>query len=413
MQRHAVISGIGLVTPLGIGRQVFWTSLMAGLSGIRPITRFPAESYPMKVAGEVPDFDPKHYMDARETRRFPLVSQYAVAAAKMALEDADIQPGANNAIGACFATCISGGSDIIDDNVPAFLEKGYSTVAPWLSTNYSPHVVTANVAQILNLNGPKTTISSGCGSSMDVLEWARNRVESGAADIVVAGASDTPLFPFVFSMLCASRGYSPSTVCPRPFDHRHDGGAVSEGAGALIIEDKAHAINRGATIYAEILGYGSAGEPGDIYRAPDGSASERSMRFALADAELRPSDIDCVLPLAPGSPPIDRADCDTIRAVLGDHAYRIPVPGIEGALGHLVAASGLMQLSALALAIHHQQAPPTINFEKAAAGCDLDCVPNRGRHSRIRRAVALSRSLSRTCVSVALGQGRGTSPRPG
>ncbi|HET6385072.1 MAG TPA: beta-ketoacyl-[acyl-carrier-protein] synthase family protein [Armatimonadota bacterium] len=403
MKRRAVITGIGAVTPIGLGREEFWKSLVSGRSGIRPITRFDAGPFPVKMAGEVQDFETKRYMDARDARRLPLFAQYATAAARMAAEDAGLNISSGRRIGSCFASSIGGVNELLTNEVPAFEKHGPAGLDPRTPSTFGTHTATSAVCQVLGLDGPKASISSGCTSGMDVVAWGRQQIELGTADAVIVGCSDTSLIPFTFGVLCATHGISPDMPSPRPFDYRHNGSAISEAAGAVVIESMESARQRSAPIYAEILGYGSAGEQGDFFRMPAGDAGETAIRRALRDAGLAAEDVDAVFPLAPGLPPLDVADAKAIIAALGEHAYHIPCPAIQSMLGHPLSAASMMQVLAGSLALKYQEAPPTINYERADPECALDCVPGRSRPSRLRRLLVFSRSLSRTCTVLALG----------
>ena len=409
-RRRAVITGIGVVTPVGIGKKAFWDGLISGRQGVQPITRFDASSFAVRVAGQANDFHGEAYMDAREARRLPLFAIFGVAAARMAIEDAGLSVASENRIGACLSSSIGGCGELATEDVPAFHARGQSGVNPFHSTTFSTHSGTSAICQSLGLTGPKASIASGCTSGLDVVEWAVQQISSHMADVLVVGASDAPLFPFTFGMLCATRTVSIANPAPRPFELRHSGSAMSEGAGVVVVEELQHALNRNATIYAEVLGHGSAGDTGDFFRPSEGPVGEMAMSRALRDSGRSLEDIDCICPLAPGVPSIDVADVRSIKALFGDHAYRVPVPGIQSMLGHMVAAASIAQVAAMALAIHHQQVPPTINFEKPDPECDLDCVPNRARYSRLRSVLILARSLNRTCASVVLGAPPQSSP---
>jgi 3-oxoacyl-[acyl-carrier-protein] synthase II len=403
-RRRAVITGLGPVTPIGIGKETFWRSLCDGVSGIRPITFFDPAPFPVKQAGEIRDFNPAHYVGGREARRFSRFALLAIAAAQLAMEDAQFPLAERSNMGACFASSMGGGADIFTADVPEFERRGYPALSPFASTSVTTHLGTTAVCQSLGLSGPRVSYSSGCTSGMDVVEWAAKLIEEGSVTACLVGSTDAPLVPFSFGLLCATRLYTSSVPAPRPFDHRHDGSAISEGGGALVVEELEHARRRGAPIYAEVRGYGSAGETGDIFRAAEAEGAERAMLAALKDARLAPSEIDCVSPFAPGVPIVDVSDSRAIRAVFGEHAYHLAAPAIGGAVGQMLSGTSTVQLIAMAMALHHQQLPPTINFEKPAPECDLDCVPNKARFSRLRFVLAQGRSLVRTHAATILGQ---------
>lgn len=403
-RRRAVITGIGAITPIGCGQAEVWKALTTGRSGIRPITRFDAGPFPIKVAGEIPDFDARKFMDARDERRYPLFAQFAVAAARLAVEDAGISLRNSHRIGACFGSSIGGFSELVGKDIPTFESRGPEALSPFSSSTFSVHAGTSAVCQILGLTGPKASMASGCTTGLDVVEWARGQVERGSADAVVVGASDAPLEPFTFGLLCANHLYSTSIPSPRPFDVNHSGSAISEGAGAVVVEELEHAQLRRATIYAEVLSHSTAGDPGDVFKPAPGDAAERAISEAVRLAELVPDDLDAIFPFALGLPAIDAGDVQTLRSALGDRVNHIPAPAIVSELGHMISAYTIMQVIAMALSLHHQQVPPTINFEKAAPGCEIDCVPNHMRYSRLRQVLGFARSLSKTYAAIVLGQ---------
>ncbi len=389
MNNRVVITGIGVFAANGNSREAFWTSLLEGRSGIGPVTLFDCSEFQCRIAGEVKDFDPHDYIDPtlRPKRRMARASQLAIAAAHNAVKDA--------------------GMEIEDlkkrDMVPVIM--GVSTAAmdirgrpprPWSAIAGIPHAVTSAIAFGLGFQARLATISNGCASGLDALWQAAREVREGKTDLALAGSADAALAPYVFKCFEASRKMSMRNDEPgrasRPFDRDRDGGVAAEGAGVLVIENLEHALARGATIYAEMISYGSSA---DSPSSREGEGLERAMRSALANAGCAPEDISCVNAHAPSDTHMDRIEVELIKQVLGAHAHRIPVTSIKGHTGNPMAVGGVLQAIESALSLYHQVVPPTANLETADPQCDLDHVPGAPRHLALERAMVNTHGFGR------------------
>ena len=370
---RVVVTGMGVLAPNGIGLEEFWRTLLAGESGIGPVTLFDASDLKCQIAGEVTGFDPHKYIDPKlkPKKRMARASQFAIAATTLALEDA--------------------GLDISDlrtfREVPVVM--GVSTSAmdlfakpptPWTAVASVPHAVSSSIGQILGFHSKLFTISDGCASGLDAVANAANMIRNGETDIVIAGSSDSAITHYVFKGFGRSRMLSTRNDAPekasRPFDRDRDGGIVSEGAGIFIMESLEHAISRNAKQYAEIIGFGtSTDQPG----TPNGSGMKEAIRFAIADALKKPDQIDAVSCHAPSDEHMDRIEVAHIKSVLGSHARNIPVFSVKGVTGNAMAVGGVHELIASALSIKHGQIPPTANLDNPDPECDLDHVPHSFR----------------------------------
>jgi 3-oxoacyl-[acyl-carrier-protein] synthase II len=389
MNNRVVITGIGVFAANGNSREAFWTSLLEGRSGIGPVTLFDCSEFQCRIAGEVKDFDPHDYIDPtlRPKRRMARASQLAIAAAHNAVKDAGMQI-----------------EDLKKrDMVPVIM--GVSTAAmdirgrpprPWSAIAGIPHAVTSAIAFGLGFQARLATISNGCASGLDALWQAAREVREGKTDLALAGSADAALAPYVFKCFEASRKMSMRNDEPgrasRPFDRDRDGGVAAEGAGVLVIENLEHALARGATIYAEMISYGSSA---DSPSSREGEGLERAMRSALANAGCAPEAISCVNAHAPSDTHMDRIEVELIKQVLGPHAHRIPVTSIKGHTGNPMAVGGVLQAIESALSLYHQVLPPTANLETADPQCDLDHVPGAPRHLALERAMVNTHGFGR------------------
>ncbi len=409
-RRRVVITGVGAVTPIGIGRREFWSALCDGRSGARHIRSFDTSRFPCHIGAEVDGFEPGRYMDAKRAARMARFSQFAVAAARLAVTDASLAtaPYAPGRVGTCFGTTIGGGGDVFQREHLRFLRRGVSGVSPYSSSEFTPHATTAHVSVELGLAGPNLTISSGCATGLDVVSWGQEQILAGRADAVVVGASEAPLFEFSFASFCAlpimsERNDDPERAC-RPYDLHRDGIVLGEGAAALVLEDLDHARDRGADILAEVLAYGSRAEALDVLHVePDGSALADAIRAAMAAAGLTPLDLDYVSSHGNSDREYDVSETRAFKSALGPAVYNIPVSSVKSMVGQSLAAAGSMQAAAAALALRHGIVPPTINYETPDPECDLDYTPNRARRARLRRALINAHSVGGTHAVLILG----------
>ena len=402
---RVVISGIGVVAPNGIGRRAYWDALVTGKSGIDSIASFDAHPYPCKVAAEVKDFHPTDFMSKRRAKELWRFTQFAVAAARMAADDAKLEIGPHNSasIGVCFGTCVNG-VEKIETSYELVKASGYAELAEldrFAVFEYSTHAPASYVAIDLGMRGPTMTLASGCSTGLDVIQWAAERIRDGSATAVVAGSTEAPLTPFAFASFCAVGVLAKPTDSPlrssRPYDLTRDGIVLGEGGGAVVVESLESAIDRGAPIYAEITGFGLAGEAKHLLR-PDstGEALARAINYAVRAADCLPTDIDYVNGHGNSLPDYDAAETTAFKRAFGERVYSIPISSIKSMIGQPLAASGVLQAISTALTVANDIIPPTINYEIPDPNCDLDYVPNFARVSRVQRALANAHSIGGT-----------------
>jgi len=409
IDRKVVVTGLGTVTPLGLNVESTWNSLLAGQSGIDYISHFDAATFPTRIAGEVKGFNPVQMVKEKKHLKFMIRSvQFLVFAAKMAVADAKLDTGIidSNRIG----ICVGSSSDFPDlediayyynfkcDNyhmdMRRFATEGnVNPLKPFLeSTNTASCILSI----IHHAKGPNITIHTACASSANAIGTAYRTIQYGDADVMMCGGCDmqtTPIGVTAFSLLgaLATNNDSPQKAS-RPFDRKRNGFVLGEGAGILILEELSHAVERGAHIYAELIGYGSSSDAYRITDSPEnGRGAAMAMKAAIIDAKLKPPDIDYINAHGTSTPQNDRAETNAIKGVFGDYAYDIPISSIKSMIGHTISASGAIELISTILSVQHNIIPPTINYENPDPKCDLDYVPNKSREARVD--VALSNSF--------------------
>jgi 3-oxoacyl-[acyl-carrier-protein] synthase II len=399
MKKRIVITGMGAIAPNGIGKKAFWEALMSGKSGIKEISRFDASSYPCHIAGEVNDFDPRDYMDAKLLRRTGRFVHLGVASAVMASNDAQLDSvKAREEIGVIVGTSVNA-LDVIENGIIILSEKGFKRLSPFSLVGSLPHVATGAISVALNIKGLSLTVSTGCSSAINAIGIGSQMIQSSVPKIIICVGSDAPITPMALAGFCASgilaQNNYPPEKASRPFDSKRSGGVLSEGAAAIVLEDLTHALDRNAAIYAEVIGFGSTSEAYSINGLqPDGKEFARTMRLALADGGLRPSEIDYVCAHAPSDPVSDAVECRAIKEVFGPElSYRIPISSIKSMIGNPLAAAGVLQVLASVLAMNEGIIPPTINYEYPDPNCDLDHVPNTPKKKDISTALINSHGL--------------------
>jgi 3-oxoacyl-[acyl-carrier-protein] synthase II len=395
-KRRVVITGMGVVAPNGIGVDAFWDSLFHGRSAIRKITHFDASSYPCQVAAEVHDFEPTEYMDPKTARRLDRFAQFALAASELAIEDSKLSVDSIDPyrIGVIIATGIGGGQSKENQHL-IFMEKGIKRVSPYAAVMICTHSAAGIISCELGLKGPNTTISSGCTSGLDSIYSAYNAIRLGDADIMLAGAGEAPITPYIVAIFCAcgllSRNNGPPEKTIKPYDIKGDGTVLGEGGAMLVLEDLQSALNRKARIYGEILGYASCNEAYNIFKIdPSGKGTSAVMKKALENANLKPEDIDYINAHGNGSPEYDLNETVAIKEVFGELAYRIPVTSIKPITGQSFSVTGVLQIITCLLVINNRIFPPTINHSSPHSNCDLDYVPNHFRRGEASNALANS-----------------------
>lgn len=392
-KRKVVITGMGVIAPNGIGLDNFWDSLIHGRSAVRKITHFDASSYPCQVAAEVLDFDPMNYMDPKTAKRLARFAQFALTASKMAVEDSrlDLHSIDPNRIGVIIGTGIGGG-DCSENQHIVFMEKGLNRVSPLSAVMICTHSAVGVISCELGLKGPNTTISSACNSGLDAMCSAYNAILLGDADIMVAGAGEAPITPYIVGLFCAAGILSKKNKEPqgalKPFDIAADGIVLGEGGAAIILEDLQHALRRKAKIYGEVLGYASGNECYDMFeKDPSGDAGSIVMQKALKNARVKPQGIDYINVHGNAQPEFDLHETFAIKKAFGKLAYQIPVTSIKPITGQCFALTGVLQVITCVLVVNNSIIPPTINHVNPRPNCDLDYVPNHFRKSKVNTAL--------------------------
>jgi 3-oxoacyl-[acyl-carrier-protein] synthase II len=380
-KRRVVITGMGVVAPNGIGIDNFWDSLVHGRSAVRKITRFDASTYPCQIAAEVPDFDPTDYMDPKTAKRLARFAQFALAAAKMAVEDSGINFGQEDPyrMGVFVGTAM-GGVDFIETQHTIFMEKGIKRISPLTVVSSSTHSASGIIACKFNLKGPNTTIAAGCNSGLDATLLGFNAVRLGDADVMVTGAGEAPITPYIYGSFCISGRLSRENRDPKkavkPYDINADGLVLGEGGAVLIMEELQHALQRGAKIYGEVLGYSSANEAFDLFGIEtDNGAMAFNFNQVLNNSRIGTKDIDYISAHGNGILSYDVDETEAIKQVFGELAYSIPVTSIKPVTGHSISVTAVWQIITCFLAMKHGIIPPTINIENPDPRCDLNYVP--------------------------------------
>jgi 3-oxoacyl-[acyl-carrier-protein] synthase II len=397
LRKRVVITGIGVISPVGTGLEAFWSSLVGGVSGIKRVERFDPANFTSRIAGEVVDFEPVQYIDKKEARRMDRFTQFAVAASGMAIADAalDLEGENRDRIGVILGSGI-GGITTMEEQARVLFEKGPGRVSPFFVPMMIANIGAGQVAISYRLRGPNITSVTACASSTNAIGDAFKMIQHGHADVMISGGTEAPITPLAVAGFCSMKAMSTRNEAPekasRPFDAQRDGFIIGEGSGILVIESLEHAMQRGARIYAEIVGYGSTC---DAYHmtAPDpfGEGAANAMREALADADLAPEAVDYINAHATSTPLGDKSEVLAIKKVFGEHAYKLAVSSTKSMTGHLLGAAGGLEAAICVLAIDRGEIPPTINYETPDPDCDLDCVPNVARKTAVN--VALSNSL--------------------
>jgi 3-oxoacyl-[acyl-carrier-protein] synthase II len=389
---RVVVTGLGSLTPLGESVSALWSRLVAGESGIGPITAFDAAAFKVRFAGEVRGFDPEIRFGPKAARRLDRFAQFALAGALEAVKDAglDFSRETPSRCGVILGTGI-GGMRVCEDECGCYHQLGPTRTSPLLVPRMMPNAAAAAVSIHFGLGGPCYTVSSACASASDAIAGAADLIRSGRADVVVSGGAEAALTPVGLAGFCATRSLSERNEAPqrasRPFDRDRDGFVLGEGAGIIVLENLVHAHRRGANVYCELLGCGQSADAHHITAPhPDGIGAATAMRLALEDAGVTPDGIDYLNAHATGTNLGDAAEVRAIRSAFGSHADRMPVSSTKSMIGHLCGASGGVAAVVAALTIRDGVVHPTINYETPDPACNLDCVPNSAREIRVRRA---------------------------
>ncbi len=389
-KRRVVVTGLGVISSIGFGKDAFWSALKEGRSGISRITAFDPSAFTTQFAGEIKDFDPAQFIDAKRLKRMDRTSQLAVAAAKMAVQDAGLnfqQNGGREKTGVIIGTAMAGHGYILNQHT-TLMEKGPMRINPFTALAGFPDACTSNISIELGITGPSFSISTACSSASDAGGYAFEAIANGSMDFLVMGGAEASIYPGILAAFCVARAMSTRNEDPqkasRPFSRDRDGFVLGEGAGILVLEEYEHAKKRGAHIYAEILGHGMTC---DAYHMtapdPEGREAVRAMKMAMQTAGVLPQDIDYINAHGTSTPLNDKTETMIIKKVFGDMAPKIPISANKSMIGHLIGAAGAVELVAAILAMENQEIPPTINYGIPDPECDLDYVPNKSRKAKI------------------------------
>ena len=409
-RRRVVITGLGCVTALGESVEQVFDALSAGKSGVSNIESFDTSAYPVHFGGEIKHFDVTKYVDKRDSKRMDRFAQYAVAAATQAIRDSGLDLSTEDPyrIGSIVGTGIGGIKEIEEEHLK-LLEKGPTKVSPFCVPRLMANAASGNIAIQYGLRGPNFCVSSACASGNHSIGEAFCNIACGRSDVQITGGSEAAVTPIGLGSFCAARSLSTRNDNPpaasRPFDRDRDGFVLAEGAGILILEEYEHAKRRGVRIYAELLGYGATDDGYHITAPlPDGAGAAKAMEFALADAGLRPDQVDYINAHGTGTELNDVAETTAIKTVFGTHAYKLAISSTKSCLGHMLGASAAVELVVCVMTLNKGIIPPTINLENPDPACDLklDFVPLKARERPVR--IALSNSLGfgghNSCVIV-------------
>jgi len=396
--RRVVITGLGLVTPLGTGLEKNWDALVAGRSGIRKITRFPnVEPYASRIAGEVPDFRAEDFIEAKEIKKMDLFIQYAVAAAAIAAEDGGfkIEPDWAERVGVIIGVGFCG-IETIETTKEALLNGGPRKISPFFIPKVISNLAPGHIAIRHGAKGVNWTPTSACASGTHAIGEAYQMIRRGVQDAVIAGGSESAITPLGVGGFAAMKALSTRNDEPerasRPFDRDRDGFVIGEGSGVLILEERERALKRGAKIYAEVIGYGANGDAYHITApAPEGEGAARCMALALKDSGVAPSEVDYINAHGTSTEYNDANETLAIKKVFGEHALKLAVSSTKSMTGHLLGAAGAVEGVFSVLTVYRGMLPPTINYDNPDPACDLDYVPNQARKADVR--VALSNSF--------------------
>jgi 3-oxoacyl-[acyl-carrier-protein] synthase II len=389
-RRRVVVTGLGIVCPVGIGVEESWRGIVAGKSGIGPITQFDASSFPTRIAGELKGFEPEKYMDKKEIRRNDRFIQLAMAAGEMAMKDSGLDMSREDPerIGAIVGAGL-GGLDTLEGTHKLFLEKGVKRIGPFFIPSLIVNLAPGQLALKYGLKGPNYSPVSACATSNHSIGDAMMLIERGMADVMLTGGAEATITPLGIGGFCAARALSERNDAPekasRPFDKNRDGFVSGEGSGILVVEEYERAKKRGAKIYCELGGYGATADAYHITApAPGGEGGARAMKMALADAGLNPEQVGYVNTHGTSTPQGDPAECQAVKKVFGEHAKRgLAISSTKSMTGHLLGAAGGVEAVFSVLALATGVLPPTINVEEQDPECDLDVIPNVAREKRV------------------------------
>ena len=396
MKRRVVVTGIGVISPLGTGIEKNWKRILEGRSGIRRITKFDATNFPVQIAGEVPDFNPDDFIEKKEIKKMDTFIQYALAASIMAQKDAGLEITSDNAerVGVYIGSGI-GGLPAIEHWHSILKEKGPDRITPFFIPMVLINLASGQVSIRLGAKGPNTCAVTACATGTHSIGDAYNLIRNGEADAMVAGGTESTITPLCIAGFNAMKALSTNNAEPqkasRPFDKNRDGFVVAEGAGVIVLEEAESAKKRGARIYAEIIGYGMNA---DAYHmttpSPDGEGAERCISLAIKSAQINPHEVDYINAHGTSTYYNDLYETMAVKTVFKEHAKKLAISSTKSMTGHLLGAAGGVEAVFTALSLYHGIMPPTINYENPDPECDLDYVPNKAREKKIKIAISNS-----------------------
>lgn len=389
-RRRVVVTGIGVLTPIGLNVNDFWNALIAGKSGVGRITYFDATQYDTKIAAELKGFDPLNFLDRKAAQRLDLFTQYALATAEMAVRDANIDFGKldGDRIGVIYGSGIGGMWTYHRQQETVYQTGGPHRISPFFIPMMIADIAAGQISMRYKLKGPNYATTSACATSSHAIADATMLIQRGDADMMVSGGSEAVICPMGVGGFNAMKALSTRNDEPekasRPFDAKRDGFVMGEGSGTLVLEELGHAVRRGAKMYAEVAGIGLTADAHHITApAPGGEGAVRSMRLAIRDAGLRPEDVDYINAHGTSTLPNDKSETEAIKALFGEHAYRLAVNSTKSMIGHLLGATGAVEAVATVLTICSGEIHPTINYEFPDPDCDLNYVPNKSIQRKV------------------------------
>jgi len=393
MKRTVVVTGVGVISPIGIGKEKFWDNLIKGRSGISYIEKFPTDDYPTKIAGEVKDFNPEDFIDKKEARRLDRFSQFAISATKLALEDANWNPSEEEKENTAVIVASGiGGLETLENQFRVLFEKGPNKVSPFVVPMMIINMAAGNISIQFGFKGPNFATVTACAASSHAIGLGYKLVANGEVDCAIVGGTEAGITPMGLAGFCSIQALStqndPPEKASKPFDARRDGFVMAEGCGILVLESLEHALKRNARIYAEIVGFGASDDAYHI-TAPDpqGYGAYLSMKRALMDAGITPEMVDYINAHGTSTKLNDKIETLAIKKVFGEHAYNLAISSNKSVFGHALGAAGALESVATVLSIYYGVVPPTINYEEKDPDCDLDYVPNKARDMNIRYAL--------------------------
>ena len=405
-KRRVVVTGLGMVSPLGVGNEPTWQALVEGRSGIGPITRFDASNYPCRIAGEVRGFEPEKWIEKKEVKKSDTFIHYAIAAAQMAVDDAGLDCAGcdSDRVGVIIGSGI-GGLPLIEQTHQILIERGPGRISPFFIPGLIVNLAAGQISIRFRCRGPSSAPATACATGAHAIGDAFKVIQRDEADVMFAGGSEAVITPLAVGGFASMRALSTRNDDPqtasRPWDANRDGFVMGEGAGILILEEIEHAKKRGATIYCELTGYGMSSDAYHITSpAEDGSGMTRVMQRALKDARLNPEDIGYINAHGTSTPVGDRTETVAIKSTFGEHAKSVAVSSTKSMTGHLLGAAGGLESAIAAMTVKTGIIPPTINYETPDPACDLDYVPNQAREKKVRHVLSNSFGFGGTNASL-------------